>query len=106
MLGLIFQQPILCRLALLTGGLVFSLLLPANQPEVIRIFMLNVSMLALALGLIACLGFDKASLGFQFLYHLDVLPQYNLALTVGIDGISLIFIRLTLFIFPVCFLSA
>ena len=44
--------------------------------------------------------------GFQFLYRLDMLQEYNLTLTLGVDGLGLLFTMLTLFIFPVCFLSS
>lgn len=106
MLNVLFQQPILCVIVLLFFGLAFSLIFPANRIDLIRLFALKISLAALFIGVIAALSFDKANLGFQRLYRLNILPQYNLALTFGVDGISLIFILLTLFIFPLCFLAA
>lgn len=102
----LLQSPIVRRILVLTFGLLFSLTLPANRPEVLRLVILATSFVALFIGLFACLSFDKASLGFQFLYRLDLLPQYNLALTFGVDGLSRAFVRLTLFIFPLCFLAS
>lgn len=106
MLISLLQSPVLARTLVLTFGFFFSLTLPANRPEVLRLVVLATSFSALLIGLFACLSFDKASLGFQFLYRIDLLPQYNLALTLGVDGLSRAFIRLTLFIFPLCFLAS
>lgn len=106
MLDSLLHHPILTRTLILIAGFLFSLTLPADRPEVLRMAVLITSFGALITGLFACLSFDKASLGFQFLFRLELLPQYNLALTLGVDGLSFVFIRLTLFIFPLCFLSS
>jgi len=46
-------------------------------------------------------------LGFQFLHKFALLEEhYNLCLAFGIDGISLSFLFLTAFIFPLCYLAA
>lgn len=44
--------------------------------------------------------------GFQFLARFSVLPADNLTFTLGADGLSMIFLLLTLFIFPICFASS
>lgn len=106
MLGNLLQHPILAVVLTLTAALAFTFLIPAQRTDVFRRFVLASSFVSLALGLFACLSFDKSCLGFQFLYRLDLLPQYNLALTLGVDGMSRVFLRLTLFTFPICFLAA
>lgn len=104
-MSVIFQQPIVLLVAFLFASFSFSLILPSDRPNTIRFFSLAVSFIALTLGLLSCLSFNQSA-GFQFLFRLDILPQYNLGLTLGADGISMVFLLLTLFVFPVCFLSA
>jgi NADH-quinone oxidoreductase subunit M len=64
------------------------------------------SLIALLIGLFLCVSFDKADGGFQFIYSIELLAQYNLSFALGVDGFSIVFIILTLFIFPICILSA
>ena len=66
---------------------------------------------ALYVGLYSCLFFNKGVAGFQFFSHLVVTPVtftpvYDLTFMLAVDGISLAFLLLTLFIFPFCFLAA
>lgn len=49
--------------------------------------------------------FDLNCKGYQYEASYTVLPQYNLNFSVGIDGISLLFLLLTTFIMPLCFLA-
>lgn len=63
------------------------------------------SLAALLVGVCAGYSFNK-SLGFQYLSSYSILSEYNLSLTFGADGLSMVFLLLTLFIFPVCFLAA
>jgi NADH-quinone oxidoreductase subunit M len=102
---LLFQEPLLALVILLTVGTLYSTVLPASNPRVVRLFALCISLTALLLGLLSCLSFDKAISDFQFLYRLDLIPQYNLTLTLGADGFSMVFLLLTLFVFPVCILA-
>jgi len=105
MLANIFQEPLLLLTILLTAGTLFSALLPANNLTAVRTFALLISLVALLIGLLSCLSFDKSISDFQFLYRLDLIPQYNLTLTLGVDGFSMVFLLLTLFIFPICILA-
>lgn len=50
--------------------------------------------------------FDQFSSTFQFFYKIDWLTTYNIHLTLGIDGISLLFIILTSFLIPLCILTS
>lgn len=102
----IFQQPLVLLVVLLSAGLAFSLILPASRVDVIRTFSLGLSSAVLLVGLLSCLSFNKTMAGFQFTSRVDLLPQYNLSFTLGADGLSMVFLLLTLFIFPICFLSS
>jgi len=51
-------------------------------------------------------GFDKLTSGFQWISEYPLLPPYNLYFPIGMDGISALFLLLTLFTFPLLFLAA
>jgi len=56
---------------------------------------------------IMCAEFDKSLTGFQQLNTYDLSgSEYDFTATFGLDGFSLVFLVLTLFIFPLCFLAA
>jgi len=50
--------------------------------------------------------FDQFTSKFQFFFQLFWLPTYNINLTLGVDGISLLFIILTTFLIPLCILTS
>ena len=100
------QNPTAAISVLLGLTLVFTLLLPARSIGAIRYLILSSSLVSLLLGVLTCLAFDKSDIGFQFLATLNFVPEYNLAFTLGADGLSMVFLLLTLFIFPILFLSA
>lgn len=100
------QQPLLTIVGVLFFALLLSSIWPTAQIAELRVFIRGVSLTVRIVGLFACLAFDKTNLGFQFISRLDLLPQYNLGLSLGVDGISRLFIRLTLFTFPLCFLAS
>jgi NADH:ubiquinone oxidoreductase subunit 4 (subunit M) len=100
------QNPLTIIPTLLAVTLGLTLVLPARKLPAIRYVILSSSLLSLVMGVIACLAFDKSSAGFQFLATLNFIPEYNLGFTLGADGLSMVFLLLTLFIFPILFLSA
>jgi len=51
-------------------------------------------------------SFDNSLLGFQKIINLPLLSEYNFSLMLGVDGFSLIFLLLTAFLFPICFLAS
>lgn len=100
------QNPLSAIAALLAVTLIFTLVIPARNVVTIRYVILSSSVVALFMGITACLAFDKSDIGFQFLTALNFIPEYNLSFTLGADGLSMVFLLLTLFIFPILFLSA
>jgi proton-translocating NADH-quinone oxidoreductase chain M len=62
--------------------------------------------MALLMGVVSCLKFNQSMVGFQFLLRCEAVPLRNLTFTLGADGISMLFLLLTLFIFPICFASS
>lgn len=106
----LLHQPLLSIIGVLAFGLALVVALPVRPEDdsrmLPRYIALIVSLTVLIIGLFACLVFDKSSVGFQFLYRYDLLPEYNLSFTLGADGLSMTFIMLTLFIFPISILAA
>jgi len=100
------QSPLAAIAVLLAVTLVFTLVLPAKSIATIRYVILSASVIALFIGVTACLAFDKSDIGFQFLTSLNFVSEYNLSFTLGADGLSMVFLLLTLFIFPILFLAA
>lgn len=91
---------------ILAAGLVISIRLPADKTNLVHGFAIGVSVAALVIGLLIRYAFDKAVVGFQFQSRRVLLPEYGLEFTLGLDGLSLLFVLLTLFVFPVCFVAA
>ncbi len=102
----LFEHPLALILLILIMGFFLSLSISAGEHNALRVVVLGTSLCALFVGVVSCLAFNKADLGFQFITRLHFIPEYNLALTLGADGLSMIFLLLTLFIFPILFLSA
>lgn len=98
--------PIETILVTLALGFLFSLTITASNPGAVRTTVLVTSMLALAEGIYASSIFNKADYAFQFASRYQPIPEYNLTFTLGVDGLSMIFLLLTLFIFPLLFLAA
>jgi purine-cytosine permease-like protein len=61
-----FQEPLFVAILCLTGFLLVNLCVSAEALEYHRISTLSVSLVALILGLLSCLSFDKGVTGFQF----------------------------------------
>jgi NADH-quinone oxidoreductase subunit M len=107
MLRAAFIEYALCVLVvILRVGFIFSLAIPAGHVALVRFFAFGVSVCALIVGLAIAFSFDKSFDGFQHLAGIEVSSEYNLNFTRGLDGVSLLFVMLTLFIFPLCFLAA
>lgn len=109
MLGSFFYSIAQNSLALIVGVLVIGIILTVvghGDNEAFRLVAPVTSLLVLVIGALSGFFFDRTLIGYQFGYSLNILPQYNLELAFGVDGIALSFLLLTLFVFPLCFLSA
>lgn len=100
------QNPLFCIVVVLATALFFTLMAPVEALLFIRLATLVASLAALVIGLIAGLSFDKGVTGFQFLTTFSTAQMYNFSFALGADGFSMVFLLLTLFIFPVLFLAA
>lgn len=102
----LFTAPLGNIITVLLVGFLFSLVTRGENIVVIRVACLLTSLVALTIGLLACLSFDKSAAGYQFMSGFNFVQEYNLTFALGVDGLSFVFLLLTLFIFPILFLSA
>ncbi len=70
-----------------------------------RMTALAVTSIEFAIGILLWLSFDTASSAFQFVENLPLFAPY-LAWHLGIDGISLMLIMLSVFLMPLCILAS
>ena len=88
--------PILSIIAFtpITTGIVL-LFLPGERKTLIRWVALAAATFALALSLVAYLGYDRAAAGYQFEQQVPWIPALGISYHVGVDGISLPLVLLT-----------
>lgn len=70
--------------------------------EIIQFLSLIVSITALIMIIDFWYFFDKYFIEFQYECQLPLIKDYNLNLSLGLDGIALVFVILTGIIFPIC----
>ena len=64
------------------------------------------SLLVLILSLVLWVKFDQSDAGFQFNERVTWLPEFKVGYSMGVDGISVLFVLLSTVLTPVCILSA
>ena len=87
-------------------GIFLILSLDKRNDEFIKKVALNFAFAPLVLYLLIWGGFKKSLGTLQFSSTIFWLPSLNLNLTLGIDGISLFFILLTVLLIPLCLLAS
>jgi len=102
----LLTSPLLSIVAVLGLGFLYALVIRVEKIDAIRQVCLSTSLLALFIGVFAALSFDKAAAGYQFMSSFNFMPQYNLSFAIGVDGLSFVFLILTLITFPPLFLAA
>ena len=89
----------------LVGALVVALL--PKGSTVVRQVALGFSLVTLAVGIGAALQFQRGSAEpFQLTEQYSWIPQFGVSYALGVDGISLTMILLSLILMPVCLLAA
>jgi NADH-quinone oxidoreductase subunit M len=76
-----------------------------RRDKTIRVFTLIVALAETALSL-SLLGFDPADRGFQFIERVPWVKTWGLTYYLGVDGISLVMIWLTVAMLPLCVLCS
>jgi NADH-quinone oxidoreductase subunit M len=64
------------------------------------------SLLVLVLSLVLWVKFDQSDAGFQFNEHVTWLPDYKVGYSMGVDGISVLFVLLSTVLTPICILAS
>ena len=67
-------------------------IIPRDEERTIRNISLIISIVLLLLTIDLWYYFDKSESGFQFICQVPIIPDYNLNLSLGVDGISLCFL--------------
>ena len=95
---------ILILLPLLTSFILFFV--NNNNNKLIRTISIYGTSITFFISIFLLFLFDKSTLAFQGLHEIQWLNFFNLNFSIGIDGISLFFILLTTFLFPICILCS
>ena len=90
-------------LPLIGAGLIA--LLPATNAKLVKQSALLVSVLVAALGITMTVGFDRGASGFQYVERYSWIPSLGISYQLGIDGISLILILLSVLLVPIVILA-
>ncbi len=64
------------------------------------------SLLVFILSLVLWVKFDPSDAGFQFNERVAWLPEYKVAYSMGVDGISVLFVLLSTLLTPICILAS
>lgn len=86
-------------------GVLLITILPKTRLELIRQVALWISLATFVLSILLWVMFDNSTPQFQFQSTIGWLPGDNMNFTIGIDGISLLFIILTTLLTPICLLT-
>ena len=90
-------------LPLIGAGLIT--LLPATNVKLVKQSALLVSVLVAALGITMTIGFDRGVTGFQYVERYSWIPSLGISYQLGVDGISLILILLSVLLVPIVILA-
>ena len=90
-------------LPLIGAGLIA--LLPVTNAKLVKQSALLVSLLVAALGIIMTIGFDRGATGFQYVERYSWIPSLGISYQLGVDGISLILILLSVLLVPIVILA-
>jgi NADH-quinone oxidoreductase subunit M len=90
-------------LPLIGAGLIA--LLPATNAKLVKQSALLVSVLVAALGITMTIGFDRGITGFQYVERYSWIPSLGISYQLGVDGISLILILLSVLLVPIVILA-
>ena len=84
----------------LLGSLLIAFL-PAANSKLIKQVALAISLLVAGIGISAALAFDTAKSGFQYVERYSWIPSLGINYQLGVDGISLILILLSVILVPI-----
>ena len=83
-------------------GMILVLMLPKNQPNLIRWTSVVATGIPLVLGIILFANFDRTVSGVQFVERMPWIPAFNIEYYMGIDGLSFPMVLLTVLLSFLC----
>jgi NADH:ubiquinone oxidoreductase subunit 4 (subunit M) len=94
-----FEYPsiLLSLITLPLLGIFVVLLIPQNNPNLVKTVSLWTSLITFFISLVLWLQFDLSTPKYQFVEHFFSVPYVNMNVFIGVDGISLFFVLLTTF---------
>ena len=87
-------------------GMAVVLCLPSRADELIRRTALAFTLFPLVMGIWLFQHFDRTTSAFQFTQHAPWIESYNINYFVGVDGISVSMVLLTVLLCPICILAS
>jgi NADH-quinone oxidoreductase subunit M len=90
-------------LPLIGAGLIA--LLPVTNAKLVKQSALLASLLVAALGITMTVGFNRGVTGFQYIERYSWIPSLGISYQLGVDGISLILILLSVLLVPIVILA-
>jgi len=87
-------------------GMAVILCLPSRADELIRRAALAFTLPPLVMGIWLFQHFDRTTSAFQFTQHAPWIESYNINYFVGVDGISVSMVLLTVLLCPICILAS
>ena len=88
------------------AGAILLMFVNKKQIQLIKYSALILSLATLILSLGLFSRFNELDSGFQLIYSVDWIPQFDAGFRIGIDGMSFLLVMLTVFIAPVTILSS
>ena len=86
-------------------GWLFLASIPNSYHNDLRLLCVFLSIVSVIICFELWYFFDCSTYNFQFIYSWSVIKNYNIGLSLGVDGLSLCFLLLTVCVFPLCFFS-
>ncbi len=93
-------------LAVPVAGAMLVALLPRDNPRMIKLVGLGLALATLAVSCLLWFGFDAANPLMQFEEKLPWIAGIDVSYHVGVDGIALLLVLLTTFLFPLALLAS
>src|SRR6266481_1918241 len=87
-------------------GMAVTLCLPSRADELIKRTALAFTLPPLVMGIWLFQHFDRATTAFQYVQHAPWIESYNITYFVGVDGISVSMVLLTVLLCPICILAS
>nr|YP_010620159.1 NADH dehydrogenase subunit 4 [Herposiphonia versicolor]WAX04195.1 NADH dehydrogenase subunit 4 [Herposiphonia versicolor] len=100
-----FFNPLIVLICLpLFGIFVLLIFIPETENHFLKIFTLVITSLTFIWSLCIWINFNETTSNFQFLETYSLIPFFNISYSIGIDGISLLFLLLSTFLINLCIL--